>query len=145
MQLLVLLPAFLLFLYVIYKLVKDDYVFIRKNISLEQMFDVLFITTGVGLLFARLFYFLFHFGNGENIFLHFFSPDVGGLSFFGAFLGGLLTLYFFGKYKKMPLERLFDFFILAFVVALPAGFIGTAFLAKNLAIVYLLGNALVYG
>ena len=144
MQLVVLIPSFLLFLYFIYKLTKEDYVFIRKNVSLEQVFDMVFVSLGVSLIFSRLFYLVFHYRLGDNLFLLFFSSEMGGFSFFGAFLGGLLTLYLFGQYKKLPLERLFDFIILAFVVALPVGFIGSALLAKDISIIFLLGNAIVY-
>ena len=60
MQIFILIPAFCFFLYYIYKLVKDDYVFIRKNISLEQVFDITFIVTWSSLFFSRLFFFIFH-------------------------------------------------------------------------------------
>lgn len=144
MQLVVLIPAFLLFLYVIYKLVRDDYVFIRKNVSLEQMFDIAFISTAVGLVFSRLFYFLFHFHQGDNIFSLFFFANSGGFSFVGACFGTALALYLLGRYKKVPMERYFDFFTLAFVVALPVGFIASAFFATKTTLLFILGNALVY-
>lgn len=145
MEILVLIPAFLVFLYFIYKLVKDDYVFIRKNISLEQTFDIAFIMTWVSLFFSRLFYFIFHPFTDQNIFFVFFSPQVGGLSFFGAVVGGIAALYAIGKYKKIPLGRLFDFFTLALVVSIPVGYLSTAFFVKEwfTLSVYLV-NAVVY-
>ncbi len=144
MQIVVLIPAFILFLYYIYKLVRDDYVFIRKNISLEQMFDIAFIVMWVSLFFARLFFFIFNNMFNQNIFLQFFSPKVEGLSLFGALLGGLGTLYLFAKYKKIPFGRLFDVFTLALVVSLPFGFIGSAVLVHNFALLAYLVNAFVY-
>lgn len=53
MHILILIPAFLIFLYVIYKIVKDDYIFIRRNISLEQVFDIVFIIALICLIFSR--------------------------------------------------------------------------------------------
>lgn len=144
MQLIVLIPAFILFLYYIYKLVKDDYVFIRKNISLEQVFDITFIVICVSLLFSRLFYFVFNPQVTHNIFLEFFSTNLPGLSLFGGLIGGAGALLAIGKYKKMPLGRLFDFFTLALVVALPLGFAVAASLAKDFTLLSYLGNTIVY-
>lgn len=144
MNIIVLIPAFLIFLYFIYKLVKDDYVFIRKNISLEQIFDITFIVTWVSLFFARVFYFIFHPLQGHNLFLVFFSPQVPGFSLVGLVLGGILAMYIIGRYRKIPLGRLFDFFTLAFVVALPVGFLGTSVLMKNFTLAASLVNTIVY-
>lgn len=144
MDIIVLIPAFILFLYYIYKLVKDDYVFIRKNISLEQVFDVTFIVTWIGLFFARLFYFLFNPQLTPGIFFNFFSTSIPGLSLFGGLVGGAVALLAIGKFKKMPLGRLFDFFTLALVVALPLGFLGAASLARDFTLLAYLGNAVVY-
>lgn len=144
MQIVVLLPAFILFLYYIYKLVKDDYVFIRKNISLEQVFDISFIIAVISLFFSRLFFFIFHPQLGQQIFSTFFATHVGGLSLFGGLIGAAGSLYIIGKYKKIPLGRLFDFFTLALVVSLPVGFLGAATLAKDFALLSYLGNAIVY-
>lgn len=144
MQIVVLIPAFILFLYYIYKLVKDDYVFIRKNISLEQIFDITFIVTTISLFFARLFYFIFNPHVVPNFFFSFFSTNISGLSLFGGLVGGAGALFLIGKYKKIPLGRLFDFFTLAIVVALPLGFLGSAILTKDFMLLAYLGNAIVY-
>lgn len=144
MQIIVLIPAFILFLYFLYKLVKDDYVFIRKNISMEQIFDIAFIVSGVSLFFSRLFHFIFNPFLKQNIFLDYFSPNVEGLSLFGALVGGAGSLYLFARFKKIPFGRLFDVFTLALIVALPLGFLGSAFLVSNFTFLSYLGNALVY-
>src|SRR5216683_2730865 len=80
MQILIFIPALLVFLYTLYRLVKDDYVFIRKGISLEQSFDVAFITLWVSLFMSRLFYMLFHMHAGDNIVFYYFSLNRGGFS-----------------------------------------------------------------
>lgn len=144
MQLLIAIPAFVLFLYFIFKLVKDDYVFIRKNISLEQMFDLTFIVIWISLFFARVFFFIFHPLSDKNIFLTFFSFQVQGFSLVGFVLGGIVAVYLIGKYKKFPLGRLFDFFTLAFIMALPLGFLSSAAFTRNFQLLLSLGNALVY-
>src|SRR6266851_2837112 len=105
MQILLFIPALLLFLYALYRLVKDDYIFIRKGISLEQSFDIAFITLWVGLFVSRFLYLLFHLHVGENFFIDFFSFKNGGLSLTGAIIGGILAVYLISKYKRLPLGR----------------------------------------
>ena len=119
MQILILIPAFLVFLYCLYKVIKDDYVFIRRNISLEQVFDVALVIVFVSLVFLKL-------------------------SLFLAILGGMGFLYLIAKYKKIPLGRLFDFFTLAFVVALPVGYAFSAFLLRDYLLFLSLTNAFLY-
>jgi len=119
MHILVLIPSFLIFLYCLYKIIKDDYVFIRRNISLEQIFDIALIIIVVSLIFLKL-------------------------SLFSAVLGGILFLYLIAKYKKIPLGRLFDFFTLAFAVALPVGYLSSAFLLRDFTLFVYLINAFLY-
>jgi prolipoprotein diacylglyceryltransferase len=119
MHLLILLPVFFIFLYALFKFSGDDHVFIRKNISLEQVFDVAFGTLWISLIFARIFYFIFHPG-GASLFILFFSAK-DGFSMVGGVLGAILGLYIIGKYRKVPLGRLYDFFTLSALFALPAG------------------------
>ncbi|HEX8932403.1 MAG TPA: hypothetical protein VF810_04565, partial [Patescibacteria group bacterium] len=52
MQILLTIPAFFVFLFCLYKLIKDDYVFIRRNISLEQVFDIAIIIFLFSLAFS---------------------------------------------------------------------------------------------
>jgi len=144
MQIIVLIPAFFIFLYALYKFVKDDYVFIRRNISLEQTFDIAFTTAWISLLFARIFYFISHTLPEKNIFILFFSPSAGGYSLIGVVAGGMLGLYLVGKYKKILIGRLFDFFTLSFMIALPVGFLGRAILLQKQELVMSLVNAFVY-
>jgi prolipoprotein diacylglyceryltransferase len=127
MELLILIPALLIFLYSLYKLSGDDHVLIRKNISLEQMFDSAFNTLWISLVLSRLYFFLVDQKITGNMFIAFFSTT-GGLSLPGAILGGMIALYLIGRYKKLPIGRLFDFFTLSLLFALPVGFVGAALL-----------------
>src|ERR1035437_4214204 len=105
MKYLLLIPSFLVFLYCLYKMVKDDYLFIRRNISLEQVFDIGFSITFISLLFSRLFYYIYQPVTGDIFLVSYFSFQKGGLSLFGAVIGGVIGLFFIGKYKKVPLGR----------------------------------------
>jgi len=113
------LPAFLIFLFSIYKIVKDDYVFIRRNISLEQVFDIAIIVFAIGLVLMKF-------------------------SLLGAVLAGIMILYLIAKYKKIPLGRIFDFFTFAFSIALPIGFLSHAFFVKGMDLTVDIINAVLF-
>lgn len=144
MQFLLFIPALLIFLYALYRFVKDDYIFIRKGISLEQSFDIAFIILWVGLFFARFLFLLLHLRKGENFFTDFFSLKNGGLSLTGAIIGGALALYVLSKSKRLPLGRIGDFLSLSILYAMPFVFlINAIFVTKNdLLFVFL--NAIIY-
>lgn len=127
MELIVLIPALLVFLFFLYKLTGDDHVFIRKNISIEHMFDIAFNTLWVSLLVSRIFFFLFDKRISGNFFIAFFTTW-GGLSLSGAIASAITFLYFVGKYKKLPVGRLYDFLILSMLFALPIGYLSIALL-----------------
>ena len=144
MQILLFIPALLVFLYALYRLVKDDYIFIRKGISLEQAFDIAFITLWIGLFVSRALYLIFHLYKGENFFVDFLSVKNGGLSLTGAILGGTLAIYLMSKSKRLPLGRLGDFLSLAFLYSLPLLFLANAIFVKKNELLLVFLNAIVY-
>ncbi|HSW97535.1 MAG TPA: prolipoprotein diacylglyceryl transferase family protein [Candidatus Saccharimonadales bacterium] len=144
MQILLFIPAVIVFLYALYRLVKDDYIFIRKGISLEQTFDFAFIALWVGLIMSRALYLLIHLHKGENFFVDFISFKNGGLSLTGAILGGTLAVYLLSRYKRFPLGRLGDFLSLSLLYALPLVFLLNAVFAKKDQILLVFLNAIVY-
>jgi hypothetical protein len=144
MNILIFVPAFLVFIYCLYRLVKDDYVFIRKNVSSEQMFDIAFVITWIGLFFSRLFFFVLHSLRDANILTSFFSVQANEFSLFGLVLGGIGGLYLAGRYKKLPINRLFDFFATAFAVALPVGFLTSTLFFKEYVLLLYFINAVIY-
>jgi len=144
MHFLVFIPAIFIFFFCIYKLTKDDYIFIRKNISVEQIFDISFIVIVVSLLFARFIFFSNIFSDGRNYFFNVFSFRSANFSLPGAVIGGLVFLYCLGKYRKIPLGRLYDYFALAFLTALPAGFFCYIILLKKSEIFLFLMYTLFY-
>ncbi len=143
MQISLFLPALLLFLYALYRLVKDDYVFIRKGISLEESFDIAFIILWSSLFAARLLFLLFHY-TSQNIVLDFFSIKQGGFSLTGAVIGGTLAIYVIGKQKRLPIGRLSDFLSLSFLYSLPLVFLGNALFATKNEQLSVFLNAIVY-
>lgn len=145
MNILFFIPALLIFIYCVYILVKDDYVFIRKNISTEQMIDIVFIDLWIGLFFSRLFHVLLHPISEQNIFLSFFSLKANDYSLLGLVLGSTLGLYLIGKYKKLPTERFFDIFTMSFSVALPVGLLIHMITLRDYFLLINFISALLYG
>jgi prolipoprotein diacylglyceryltransferase len=121
--------SFFVFLFLLYKLGKEDIIFIRKNITLDQLFNLAFIFMGVGLFSARLVYVLSNPAKGFlNPLVFLLFPYFPGLSLTGGVFGATIALVYYAKYKKLPVGRILDFFIISFFCALPFGFIGNVFL-----------------
>lgn len=144
MQVLIFIPSLLLFLYVLYRMVKDDYIFIRKGISLEQSFDIAFTTLWVSLFTSRFFYLLCHLYVGQNFLFDFFTPNKGGFSLTGAVIGGIFVVYVISRYKRVPLGRLSDFLCISFLYTLPLLFLSEALFVRGSALLFVFLNAVVY-
>jgi len=126
MQLLIiiLLVSFIVFLFGLHILAKEDLIFVRKNVTMEALFNVAFYTAGAGLLSARIIYICLHPSVGFfNPFVFFLFPYFPGLSLVGGMAGGIVFLLMY-KRKKYPSMRIFDFFAMALLGALPFGFFG---------------------
>lgn len=129
---LVLVFCFVLFLFRLYHLASDDYVLIKKNISLEDIFNAAFICSLIALFFARLFYVIFHFSpNFLNPLVFLIFPYFPGLSLVGGILGGGISLLIYSRRKKFPIKRIFDFFTVALLFSLSPGLIGYIFLSES--------------
>ncbi len=127
---LVLLICLLIFLFSLYFLSHDDLIFLRKDISIEKIFNIAFMDFLVGLFFSRLFYGVFY---KSSILLHPFIfilfPYFPGLSLTGGILGAAIFLYIYSKKKTIPISRIFDFLSISFLSALPIGILGYFFLS----------------
>lgn len=125
----VLLFCLLVYLFTVHFLAKEDLVFVRKNITLETLFNLAFYTCGIGLLASRFVFVAFHFKPGylhPLVFLLF--PYFPGLSLVGGIIGAMIFLMFYGRRRKIPAGRIFDFFAIALLAALPFGFLGNQLL-----------------
>ncbi len=121
-------------LFVLYVLSKNDFVLLRKNISLSRVFDVAFIAFAISFIPARLF---FIFDTLQFDWIHplqfFYIFKFSGLSFFGFILGMAAVLYFFFHQKKTMLRvydiyglSLFPLFLLSTVSVLLPSYYGYA-------------------
>ncbi|MDP3941864.1 MAG: prolipoprotein diacylglyceryl transferase [bacterium] len=126
-----LLLGLLAFLFTTYVLAKDDMLFVRKNVSLDELFTLTFLSVGVGLFFSRIFFVIFNFKavylNPLVFLLVFYYP---GLSFPGGLLAGSAFVLLYARGKKMPLSHVVDFLGLGLLCAVPFGYIATLFLER---------------
>lgn len=129
----ILLFCVFIFLFVLFILSKDDVMFLRKNVSLEYIFNSAILSLLGGLLAARILFVLFHFSlDYLNPLVFFVFPYFPGLSLFGGVFGSWLTLYFLLKSKKsFPRERILDFFAISALSVFPIGYTGFVLLSKK--------------
>ena len=120
---LVIAACFIVFLFCLFVLSKDDFLFLKKNITLEQVFNIAFVAGLVGLFVARSFYVIFNFAPGfVNPLVFLLFPYFPGLSILGAVIGIGFTVFVFLRGGKMPVFHVFDFFSIAFLAAASFGF-----------------------
>lgn len=104
----------LISLFLLYTLSKNDFILLRKNITIHQVFNFAFIILLCTYFFGRIFYIV----NSQKLlllnplaFMHIFKFP--GFSLLGAFVGGIILLSILVKDKK-ALPRIFDIFYLSF-------------------------------
>ncbi len=122
---LILLVGLFIFLFCIYFLSRDDLVFLQKDIMIEKIFNLSFIDFIVGIFFARFFYVIFYnLSILKNPFVFILFPYFPGLSLGGGVLGASVFMLIYSKTKNIPVGRIFDFFSISFLAALPIGTLG---------------------
>src|SRR3989344_4407799 len=104
-----LLLGLFLSLFTIYYLSRDDLILLRKDVTIEKVFNLAFIIFFGGLFFARLAYGILY---STKIFLNplkfFLFPYFPGLSLTGGIAGGVLLLFLILRFKNLPIGRIFD-------------------------------------
>lgn len=124
--------SFVVSLFCLYHISREDLTFMRRNVSLDDMFNIAFITLISGVFFARLFYVLFHFAPGFlNPLVFFLVPYFPGLSVMGGVFGGVIVILYISRKKRFPLKRILDFIAISFLAGLPIGYIGSLFIQNG--------------
>jgi len=129
--------VFLLFglfisLFSVYYLSRDDLILLRKDVTTEQVFNLVLTVFFGGLFFARLFYGILYsakiFVNPLNFLLFPYFP---GLLLTGGITGGALFLFFILRLKKLPAGRIFDIFSISALSSLSLGYFGFFLLSRQ--------------
>jgi hypothetical protein len=132
---LVLLICLFVFLYCVYVLSNDDFIFLRRDVTMDKIFNMIFVGTLFSLFFSRLIYGFSATSIFRNPFVFMLFPYFPGLSLLGGVVGiGVYFLYLTRRQgDPLPLGRIYDFFSIAFLISLPIGFVGyLLFLGKGI-------------
>lgn len=113
-QTLLLIPIVFLCFFLLYIFSKQDFVLLRQNISLSEIFDLSALTLISGFLIGRIFYIInvFNF-QLFNILQFFHMFRYPGISSIGFFSGGAFAIYLLFRSQK-GLSRIYDIFSLSF-------------------------------
>ena len=122
----VLLVCLFVLLYCVYLLSNDDFIFLRRDLTMERLFNIIFLGSLSCLFFARLFYGFHAKSILANPFVFLLFPYFPGLSLLGGVLGGGVIFLFLRARREnsLPLGRMSDFFSIAFLITLPIGYLG---------------------
>lgn len=112
-------------LFCIYLISRDDFIFLRKDVTLEKIFNLVFLTFFSGLFFSRLIFVIIE---SPKMFLNplafFLFPYFPGLSLIGGVLGALVFLVYYTDIKQLPFEKILDVFSVGFLASLSFGYLG---------------------
>lgn len=115
MGILLLIPVLIICFFLLFILSKQDFVLLRQNISLSEVFDRALIILFFAILSGRVFFIInaldFSLFNVLAFFHLFRFPGVSPLGFF---IGGAVFIFLLFRNKK-GLGRIFDIFTIAFV------------------------------
>jgi len=95
-----------------------------EGFTYEEAIDVTIFAIAGGVIGARLFYVALNIGIFIKEPLHIFFVREGGLSWYGALLGGFLGMVALHIFKKMPLGKVCDFASVHITLGLVIGRIG---------------------
>lgn len=110
--------GFFIFLFSLFLFVKEDFLFLRKNISLDELFSLSFIIFFIALFFSRFIFVIENFKATYISPLVFFAlPYFPGLSFSGGLISGFISLFLIANKKNYPRKRINDIFLLSFTIS----------------------------
>jgi prolipoprotein diacylglyceryltransferase len=142
----VILVCFFIFLYCVYVLSNDDFIFLRRDVTMEELFNMIFLGSLISLLISRLFYGFSHGDIFTNPLVFVLFPYFPGLSLPGGVvgIGGYLMFLKTRKEKSLPVARIADFFSIAFLISLPIGFLGYLMFSQHVMFIKLAVQAATY-
>lgn len=116
--------SLIIFLFTFYYLAKDDFFFIRKGITMEHLFNVLFVGLFFGILSARFSYVILHLRSQNISPFRFVLPYFFGFSLSGGLIGLFLAYIWLTRRKKIARLRFLDYISISLLAAFPVFFIG---------------------
>lgn len=112
----------LVFLFCVFVLSKDDFILLRKNVSLEELFNISIIGGIISLILSRAGFAV------SNLKSSFISPLIflaipyfPGLSLAFGIIGFCIYVYIYSSRKKFPTKRIFDVMTISSSLAISFG------------------------
>jgi len=93
----------------------------KWRMNLDKMIDVLIGGTVGGVVGARLYYVLFHWGSFKGDFAEVFRIWNGGLAIYGGLIGGLAGAYLVCRVRKLNFLNLMDLCAMSFLIGQGVG------------------------
>jgi phosphatidylglycerol:prolipoprotein diacylglycerol transferase len=87
----------------------------------DDFFDLLFVATPVALVFARLYYAVFNWGEFRGDWTRVFRIWEGGIAIYGAVIGAALTVLVGCRSKKISVPAMLDLMSLGFLIGQAVG------------------------
>ncbi len=144
----ILLVSLFLFLYLVFVYAKDNFILLRKNITLEYLFNISFVGFLIGIISARIVYVLEHLSvKYLNPLVLFLFPYFPGLSVAGGVIGFSVYLFWATKQKKFPFWNIFDIFSLSLFFSFCIGellvFLTNLILQRTFTLAELVGSGII--
>ncbi len=134
-EIIIFLISFVTVSFCLYVLIREDVIFIRKNISMEQVFNSVFASILPGFFIARILYIIFSFNVSYlNPYVFLAFPYYPGFSLFGGVIGVLAFEFLYTARRKVPSLRFSDFYSISFLWGITITkllVVGQAFLFKR--------------
>lgn len=136
--------CFLTALFTLFAIANDDFVLLRRHVTITKVFDISFLTLCLGFFSARLFFVVFNFSPGFlNPLVFFLFPYFPGLSLPGGIIGGVMFLALYALASKLPMARIFDVFSLSLFSSLPMGVIMQLLISRKFFALLIFGGVFV--
>ncbi len=107
------------FLFSFYSLSKEDFYFIRKGITLDDLFNIVFIGIFWGIIASRVVFVLMHMNATSNLFFYLFTLSAFNASIPGFIIGTLLAIGVTSARRNILYWKMLDYVSIAFLSAFP--------------------------
>jgi hypothetical protein len=124
LQFIVFVISFIIFLYNLYLVSREDMLLIRRDVLVGKIFSLAIISAFAALFFSRVFYVVSYPSPAFNDLIGFIAfTHHPGLSIIGAISGGLFFAALYSKYKNYPVGRIVDLFTVSLLGVLPVAYV----------------------
>ncbi len=103
---------------------------VQFGYSLDNLYDLILLCVPIGIACARIYYVFFQWDNYKDNPLEIFAIWHGGLAIYGGIIGTALTIYFYGRHKRLNIPGLLDIAAMGLIIGQIFGRWGNFFNAE---------------